>query len=89
MTIMFNLSNNQKALALNLAMVVECGVVAPKEVVRLFRQDLALAEKITYFWATFNKTTRAALDIVSIELAREHFELCLRHQAEDYPEIEN
>ena len=89
MSVMSKLTREQKALAINLAMFIECGVVHAKHVTDIFKQDTAFAEKIMDFWANFDNTTRRALDIVSVQVAREHFELCLNLSSEGHPEIEN
>ena len=53
---MYNLTKNQMALALNLAMVLECGAVPVEHVIDLFREDLQLTQSITEFWMDFNDT---------------------------------
>lgn len=89
MSVKFNLSKNEKALALNLAMTLECDVVSPKEVVDCFQKNLEFAQRVTHFWLNFNNTTRNAFNIVKIEVARRYYESVLKLQAEGYPEIEN
>lgn len=89
MSIMFNLSKNQKALAINLAMLVECGLVPVTDVVGMFKKDRAMMGKVTEFWLEFNGTTRRALDMVMVEIARQHFELCLQLDCKGHNELEN
>ena len=89
MSIMFNLSKNQKAMAVNLAMLVECGLVPVTEVVEMFKKDAKMTKKVTGFWLEFSDTTRRALDMVMIETARQHFELCLQLDCKGHNELEN
>lgn len=89
MSVMFNLSKNQKAMAVNLAMLIECGLVPVTDVVEMFKKDRKMTEKVTQFWLEFNGTTRRALDIVMVEVARQHFELCAKLDCTGHHELEN
>lgn len=84
----YKLNKEQKAIAINLAMKVECGEVHPRKVLQTFDIDQHVAQGIIKFWYDCNDMTRRALQIVVSEKCREHLEKCMNKRARNYPVIE-
>lgn len=82
------LTNTQKAIALNVAMLLECGIISAERVVEIFKRNKNNAQLIMQFWLTFDDMTRRALDIVRCELTREFLEDCYELHATDCPQQE-
>lgn len=86
---MCDLTDEQKAMAINLALGLECGVYSMDAVLRVFFDNKEMAEKIAYFWLNFNDVTKGVLDSMVLYRQQLHLENCYRRQATDFPEIEN
>lgn len=84
----YTLTKNQKCLALNLAMQVECGLVEPRKVIKAFNSDPLIARSIIDFWKEFDSMTRNALSIVIDYVQREHLENCLYQTATNFSDLE-
>lgn len=82
------LTEKQKACAVNLAMQVECGVVPIPYVLELFKAENEIANSICNFWLDFDDMTRRVLNMVIYVQCRQHLENCLRVEAINYPEFE-
>ena len=65
---MNELSIEEKAICLNLAMQIGLGNVNYKEVLKAIKQEPVEWTKILNFWAEFNNMTRHAVTLLSWEL---------------------
>ena len=86
---MYYLNDEERAIAINLAMKLECGLIEPKKVLDTFKIDSEVAEAIIKFWYEFNPMTRRALNLVVYERCRLHIKKCMQIKCTDYPEMEN
>ena len=62
------LTIEEKAICLNLAMQIEVGSVNYLEVLKAIKQDPTQWVKILNFWAEFNEMTRNVVKLLSLEL---------------------
>lgn len=85
----YQLTKEQKATAINLAVMVECGHITPKKVLQAFQQDLTVAKAILAFWNEFNPMTKNVLNIVKMENGRQYLKACYQLNSKNHPEIEN
>lgn len=88
MTLMFNLTNTQIQLALNLAVGLDCGIISAVDVIEIFKTNPSFTQHIIQFWFSHNNLTRRALDKIIVETARQSFESCYNRDAEGYNELE-
>ena len=85
----YQLNKEEKAIAINLAMNIECGKVNPQRVLQAFEIDENVAQGIIKFWYDFNDMTRKALQIVVVQQCKQHLEKCFNVNCKNYPKIEN
>lgn len=70
------LTENEKRMAVNLAMKIDIGEIPLPAVVYIFDECPLSAYQITNFWMEFNDMTKSVAISVATEKARYHLEKC-------------
>lgn len=85
----YKLDREAKALAIKLAMEIECDDRNVEEVLDCMCSNKDVAEALINFWLNCNDMTRSALyKVTKLQTIRD-LESCLNLQAKDYPIIEH
>lgn len=74
------LTENEKRMAVNLAMKIDIGEIPLPAVVYIFDECPLSAHQITNFWMNFNDMTKSVAQKVATEKTRYHLEKCYTKQ---------
>jgi len=85
---MYKLDREQKALAINLAILIDCGEADIKEVLKLLSSHKQLIDTLLDFWSTCNDMTRDVANKFILCKTVEDLERCYSQRAKNYPIIE-
>lgn len=75
------ITEEEKRMAINLAMKIDIGEVTLSEVIFAFDKFPLSARAIMAFWMSFNEMTKEVAERVGYEKCREHLEKCYKKES--------